>query len=111
MDKDESIFINNKPLNALIPGLSTDPYNARARARSTGEAREKFKQLYTYLLPYYVDLRTKHRESLVLQDFGTKPEDCGRMLNMLVGFGACHVVEDSTQVSSFFFLLLCGRDG
>lgn len=98
MDVNESIRINNKPLNALIPGLSTDPYSTRARAKSTGEAREKFKQLYIRLLPYYVDLRQKHRESKVLQDFGTRPEECGKMLNMLVGFGACHVVEDWKQV-------------
>ncbi|KAG0170900.1 F-box protein: endocytic membrane traffic, recycling ReCYcling 1 [Apophysomyces sp. BC1034] len=99
MDNDESFLINNKPLNALIPGLSTDPYSARARAKSTGEAREEFKALYVKLLPYYVGLRERHKESKILQDFGAKPEECGRTLNMLVGFGGCHVVDDWKQIN------------
>ncbi|KAF7726758.1 F-box protein: endocytic membrane traffic, recycling ReCYcling 1 [Apophysomyces ossiformis] len=105
MDREETLFINNKPLNALIPGLSTDPYNARARAKSTGEAREQFMALYTKLIPYYVGLRERHKESKILEDFGSKPEECGRTLNMLVGFGNCHVVDDWKQVkkSAGFF--------
>ncbi|KAI9493070.1 exocyst complex component Sec10-like protein [Zychaea mexicana] len=99
MDIGQNIQINNKPLNALIPGLSTDPYSARARAKSTGLAREKFKELYIRLLPYYVDLRQKHRESKVLSDYGTSPEECAKLLNTLVGFGACHVVEDWKQIN------------
>ncbi|KAI8145080.1 exocyst complex component Sec10-like protein [Fennellomyces sp. T-0311] len=99
MDIDKSIRINNKPLNALIPGLSTDPYSARARAKSTGQARENFKQLYIRLLPYYVDLRQKHKESQVLKDYGATPEECAKLLNMLVGFGACHVVDDWKQIN------------
>lgn len=99
MNIEETIKINNKPLNALIPGLSTDPFNTRARARSTGQAREKFKELYVRLMPYYVDLRTKSRESKVLRDYGHQPEKCGRLLHTLVAFGRCHVVDDWKNVS------------
>ncbi|KAI8981081.1 exocyst complex component Sec10-like protein [Pilobolus umbonatus] len=95
IDSENSIYINNKPLNTLIPGMSTDPYSARARAKSTGQSRELFRQLYQQLLPYYTDLRDGNKESTkVLKDYGGKPEDCGRILNMLVGFGQCHVVDD-----------------
>ncbi|KAI9276957.1 exocyst complex component Sec10-like protein [Phascolomyces articulosus] len=99
MDIGINIRINNKPLNTLIPGLSTDPYSARARAKSTGESRENFKELYIRLLPYYTDLRQKHRESKVLKDYGTSPEECAKLLNTLVGFGACHVVDDYKQIN------------
>ncbi|KAG2223931.1 hypothetical protein INT45_009383 [Circinella minor] len=99
MDIGQSIRINNKPLNALIPGLSTDPYSARARAKSTGESRENFKELYIRLLPYYTDLRQKHRESKVLKDYGTRPEECAKLLNTLKGFGACGVVDDYKQIN------------
>ncbi|CDS13111.1 hypothetical protein LRAMOSA05294 [Lichtheimia ramosa] len=99
MNIEETIKINNKPLNALIPGLSTDPFNTRARARSTGQAREKFKELYVRLMPYYVDLRTKSRESKVLRDYGHQPEKCGRLLHTLVAFGRCHVVDDWKNIN------------
>ncbi|KAI9310132.1 exocyst complex component Sec10-like protein [Dichotomocladium elegans] len=100
MDVEGGILINNKPLSALIPGLLTDPYHTRARAKSTGQAREQFKEIYLKLLPYYVDLRNRPRESKVLKDYGKKPEECGKLLNMLVGFGACHVVDDWKQLNA-----------
>ncbi|KAI8374177.1 exocyst complex component Sec10-like protein [Radiomyces spectabilis] len=99
IDKETSFYINNKPLNALIPGMSTDPYNARSRAKSTGHAREQFKELYTRLLPYYLDLRQRHKESKILKDYGSKPEECGKILNMLRGLGACCIVEDYKQIN------------
>ena len=107
MDIGQSMRINNKPLNALIPGLSTDPYSARARAKSTGESRENFKELYVRLLPYYTDLRQKHRESKVLKDYGTRPEECAKLLNTLKGFGACGVVDDYKQVCNCRYVYAC----
>jgi recyclin-1 len=99
IDSENSIYINSKPLNTLIPGMSTDPYSARARAKSTGQSKEQFKQLYTQLLPYYIDLRDGNKESTkVLRDFGGNPEECGKVINLLVGIGQCHIVEDWKQV-------------
>ncbi|CAO3606822.1 unnamed protein product [Cunninghamella echinulata] len=102
IDKEEDgfFYINNKPLNTLIPGLSTDPYSTRARAKSTGEARETFKQVYSQLIPYYIDLRHRHsKESKILTDFGTKPIECGKILNMLGGIGQVHVVDDWKEIN------------
>lgn len=97
--KENELMINHKPLNELIRGLKMDPYNARARAKSTGEAREQFKQVYDQLIPYYVDLRNRHsKESKILCDFGTAPVECGKTLNLLVGLGQVHVVEDWKEV-------------
>jgi recyclin-1 len=78
--------------------MSTDPYSARARAKSTGQSKEYFKQLYTQLLPYYIDLREHKESSKVLIDFGSRPEECGKVLNLLMGLGECHVVADWKQV-------------
>ncbi|GAA5816931.1 hypothetical protein MFLAVUS_010466 [Mucor flavus] len=95
IDSENTIYINSKPLNTLIPGMSTDPYSARARAKSTGFAKEQFKQLYTQLLPYYIDLRDGNKDSSkVLHDFGNQPQECGKVINLLMGLGQCHVVED-----------------
>ncbi|CAO3644099.1 unnamed protein product [Cunninghamella blakesleeana] len=102
IDKEEDgfFYINNKPLNELIPGLSTDPYNTRARAKSTGVAMETFKQIYTQLIHYYIDLRHRHsKESKILSDFGTKPIECGKILNMLGGLGQAHVVSDWKEIN------------
>ncbi|KAI8883785.1 hypothetical protein K501DRAFT_294473 [Backusella circina FSU 941] len=100
IDSENTIFINNKPLSALIPGISTDPYHTRARVKSTGESKELFRQIYTQLLPYYVDLRGGNKESTkILHDFGNQPEECGRVLNLLVGFGECHVLADWKQMN------------
>ncbi|KAG1437261.1 hypothetical protein G6F56_013192 [Rhizopus delemar] len=63
IDAQDKIYINNKPLNTLIPGMSTDPFQARARAKSTGLSKERFKELYKQLIPYYVDLRDNNKES------------------------------------------------
>lgn len=99
IDSENSIYINNKPLNTLIPGMSTDPYSARARAKSTGQSKEQFKQLYTQLLPYYIDLRDGNKESTkVLRDFGGNPEECGKVINLLIGIGQCHIVQDWKKV-------------
>ncbi|KAI7868194.1 exocyst complex component Sec10-like protein [Spinellus fusiger] len=97
--QDTHLLINNKPLNTLIPGLSKDPYNSRARAKSTGQAREKFKGVYVRVLPFYVDLRNTHAESKVLQDFGAAPEACGKTLNLMVGLGQCCVVDDWRELN------------
>ncbi|KAI8380478.1 exocyst complex component Sec10-like protein [Choanephora cucurbitarum] len=100
IDSQNTIFINSKPLNTLIPGMSTDPYHARARAKSTGQSKEYFKQLYTQLLPYYVDLRDGNKESTkVLHDFGGNPEECGKVINLLVGLGQCHVVDGWQEIN------------
>ncbi|KAI8336839.1 exocyst complex component Sec10-domain-containing protein [Chlamydoabsidia padenii] len=100
IEKEQELFINHKPLNELIRGLTTDPYNARARAKSTGEARERFKQVYTQLAPYYVDLRNRHsKESKILCDFGATPVECGKTLNLLVGLGQVHVVVDWKEIN------------
>ncbi|CAO3589711.1 unnamed protein product [Absidia cylindrospora] len=97
---EHEFFINNKSLNKLIPGLQTDPYNARARAKSTGEAREQFKQVYTQLLPYYVDLRNRHSKELkILCEFGTKPVECGKTLNLLCGLGQVHAVDNWKEIN------------
>jgi recyclin-1 len=97
--KEHEVVINDRPLNELIRGLKMDPYNSRARAKSTGEARERFKQVYLQLIPYYVDLRNRHsKESKILCDFGTRPVECGKTLNLLVGLGQVHVVEDWKEV-------------
>lgn len=99
IDSENTIYINSKPLNTLIPGMSTDPYSARARAKSTGKAKEYFKQLYTQLLPYYVDLRDGNKDSTkILHDFGNNPEECGKVINLLMGLGQCHVLDDWKQV-------------
>lgn len=98
MGSSSSLYINNKPLNELIPGLKLDPFTARSRARSTGKAREVFSQFYTRLYPFYVDLRHPSGESMVLSEFGSEPEECGRILNKLVGLGKCKVVDDWHQV-------------
>lgn len=93
-------------MNTLIPGMSTDPYSARARAKSTGFAKEQFKQLYTQLLPYYIDLRDGNKDSSkVLHDFGNQPQECGKVINLLMGLGQCHVVDDWKQVSNFFYFI------
>ncbi|KAI8338978.1 exocyst complex component Sec10-like protein [Chlamydoabsidia padenii] len=98
--KELELFINNRPLNELIRGLQTDPYNSRARAKSTGEARERFKQVYTQLAPYYLDLRHRHsKESKILRDFGSTPMECGKTLNLLVGLGQVHAVEDWKEIN------------
>ncbi|KAI9258648.1 exocyst complex component Sec10-like protein [Helicostylum pulchrum] len=100
IDSENTIFINSKPLNTLIPGMSTDPYSARARAKSTGFAKEQFKQLYTQLLPYYIDLRDGNKDSSkVLHDFGNQPQECGKVINLLMGLGQCHVVDDWKQLN------------
>ncbi|KAG2234344.1 hypothetical protein INT48_007211 [Thamnidium elegans] len=100
IDSENTIYINNKPLNTLIPGMSTDPYSTRARAKSTGFAKEQFKQLYTQLLPYYVDLRDGNKDSTkVLHDFGNQPQECGKVINLLMGLGQCHVVDDWKQLN------------
>ncbi|KAG2207550.1 hypothetical protein INT47_004300 [Mucor saturninus] len=100
IDAENTIYINSKPLNTLIPGMSTDPYSARARAKSTGVAKEQFKQLYTQLLPYYVDLRDDHNKtSKVLTDFGNQPQECGKVINLLMGLGQCHVVDDWKELN------------
>jgi recyclin-1 len=102
IDSENTIYINSKPLNTLIPGMSTDPYSARARAKSTGLAKEYFKQLYTQLLPYYVDLRDGNKDSTkILHDFGNHPQECGKVINLLVGLGQCHVLDDWKKV--YFF--------
>lgn len=99
IDVKNTIYINNKPLSALIPGMSTDPFQTRARAKSTGLSKERFKELYRLLIPYYVDLRDHNKESnKVLHDFGNQPEVCGQIINLLVGFGQCHVLDDWKQV-------------
>ncbi|KAL7316335.1 F-box protein: endocytic membrane traffic, recycling ReCYcling 1 [Mucor circinelloides] len=100
IDSENTIYINSKPLNTLIPGMSTDPYSARARAKSTGQSKEYFKQLYTQLLPYYVDLRDGNKETTkVLRDFGNSPEECGKVINLLLGIGQCHIVDDWKQLN------------
>ncbi|KAI7906714.1 exocyst complex component Sec10-like protein [Cokeromyces recurvatus] len=100
IDSENTIYINNKPLNTLILGMSTDPYSARARAKSTGRSKEQFKQLYTQLIPYYLDLRDRNKESTkVLHDFGGNPEECGKVINLLIGLGQCHVVDDWKQIN------------
>ncbi|ORX48483.1 hypothetical protein DM01DRAFT_1376693 [Hesseltinella vesiculosa] len=100
MDTSDEFFINNKPLNELIPGLKTDPYRARARAKSTGRAREQFKSLYLHLIPYYTDLRHRHsKESKLLTDYGSKPIECGKTLNLLGGLGLAHVVSDWQEIN------------
>jgi recyclin-1 len=100
IDSENTIYINSKPLNTLIPGMSTDPYSAKARAKSTGIAKENFKQLYTQLLPYYVDLRDGNKDSTkILRDFSHNPEECGKVINLLVGIGQCHIVDDWKQVT------------
>ncbi|GAN03326.1 secretion pathway protein Sls2/Rcy1 [Mucor ambiguus] len=100
IDSENTIYINSKPLNTLIPGMSTDPYSARARAKSTGQSKEYFKQLYTQLLPYYVDLRDGNKETTkVLRDFGNSPEECGKVINLLLGIGQCHIVDDWKQIN------------
>ncbi|CEG65273.1 hypothetical protein RMATCC62417_02085 [Rhizopus microsporus] len=100
IDVKNTIYINNKPLSALIPGMSTDPFQARARAKSTGLSKERFKELYRLLIPYYVDLRDHNKESnKVLHDFGNQPEVCGQIINLLVGFGQCHVLDDWKQLN------------
>lgn len=102
IDSENTIYINSKPLNTLIPGMSTDPYSARARAKSTGQSKEYFKQLYTQLLPYYVDLRDGNQETTkVLRDFGNSPEECGKVINLLLGIGQCHIVDDWKKVKDF----------
>lgn len=99
IDSENTIYINSKPLNTLIPGMSTDPYSARARAKSTGKSKEYFKQLYTQLLPYYVDLRDGNKDSTkILHDFGNNPQECGKVINLLMGLGQCHVLDDWKQV-------------
>ncbi|KAJ2961602.1 hypothetical protein NQZ79_g3109 [Umbelopsis isabellina] len=97
MGSGSSLYINNKPLNELIPGLKLDPFTARSRARSTGKAREIFSQFYTRLYPFYVSLRNSTGESMVLSEYGSEPEECGKILNKLVGLGKCKVVDDYTQ--------------
>jgi recyclin-1 len=104
MGTSSSLYINNKPLNELIPGLKVDPFTARARARSTGKAREIFSQFYTRLYPFYVDLRHPSGESMVLSEYGSEPEECGRILSKLVGLGKCRVVDDWSQVKVTFFV-------
>jgi recyclin-1 len=105
IDSENTIFINNKPLSALIPGISTDPYNTRARVKSTGDSKELFRQIYTQLLPYYVDLRGGNKESTkILHDFGNQPEECGRVLNLMVGFSDCHVFADWKQVGYTIYI-------
>lgn len=84
--------------------MSTDPYSARARAKSTGIAKEQFKQLYTQLLPYYTDLRDTSKEKKVLRDFSGNPEECGKVINLLVGLGQCHVVNDYHKVKQAYIL-------
>ncbi|OAC99120.1 hypothetical protein MUCCIDRAFT_148702 [Mucor lusitanicus CBS 277.49] len=80
--------------------MSTDPYSARARAKSTGQSKEYFKQLYSQLLPYYVDLRDGNKETTkVLRDFGNSPEECGKVINLLLGIGQCHIVDDWKQIN------------
>ncbi|CAO3703297.1 unnamed protein product [Rhizopus stolonifer] len=100
IDAQDKIYINNKPLNTLIPGMSTDPFQARARAKSTGLSKERFKELYKQLIPYYVDLRDNNKESnKVLNDYGNEPEVCGQIINLLVGLGQCHVMEDWQELN------------
>ncbi|CAM0135915.1 F-box protein: endocytic membrane traffic, recycling ReCYcling 1 [Umbelopsis sp. WA50703] len=100
MGSGSSLYINNKPLNELIPGLKLDPFTARSRARSTGKAREIFSQFFTRLYPFYVSLRHSSGESMVLSEYGSEPEECGKILNKLVGLGKCKVVDDYAQLNS-----------
>ncbi|KAI9487451.1 MAG: exocyst complex component Sec10-like protein [Benjaminiella poitrasii] len=100
IDSENTIYINNKPLNTLILGMSTDPYSARARAKSTGRSKEQFRQLYAQLIPYYLDMRDGNKESTkVLREFGGNPEECGKVINLLVGLGQCHVVDDWKEIN------------
>ncbi|KAG1151452.1 hypothetical protein G6F37_003438 [Rhizopus arrhizus] len=100
IDAKDKLYINNKPLNTLIPGMLTDPFEARARAKSTGLSKERFKTLYKQLIPYYVDLRDNNKESnKVLQDYGNQPEVCGQIINLLIGLGQCCVMEDWKELN------------
>lgn len=49
-------------------------------------------------MPYYIDLRHKHRESRVLLEYGQEPVKCGELLSRLVSFGNCHAVDDWKEV-------------
>ncbi|KAI7880646.1 hypothetical protein K492DRAFT_237159 [Lichtheimia hyalospora FSU 10163] len=64
-----------------------------------GVARLQFKQLYQYLMPYYIDLRHKHRESRVLLEYGQEPVKCGVLLSRLVSFSRCHAVDDWKEIN------------
>ncbi|KAJ8664074.1 hypothetical protein O0I10_000352 [Lichtheimia ornata] len=64
-----------------------------------GVARLQFKRLYEYLMPYYIDLRHKHRESRVLLEYGQEPVKCGELLSRLVSFGNCHAVDDWKEIN------------
>ncbi|CAG8737239.1 2072_t:CDS:2, partial [Cetraspora pellucida] len=84
---------------SLVPGLSLNPLLRKSRTASTGVAREIFKKIYIALLPYYVDFRTKRKDSRLFKEY-TDPSDQAKMLARLTDFGRLNVTYDSDEINS-----------
>ncbi|KAF8916164.1 hypothetical protein BGZ58_005334, partial [Dissophora ornata] len=81
----------------LIPGLPGDPYSMIQGRRAHQGARERFRQIYAELWPYYVDFRQANQDSKVIQEFGKSVLDVARMLARLLSFSKAYLAEDSDQ--------------
>ncbi|KAL1914516.1 uncharacterized protein VTP21DRAFT_8230 [Calcarisporiella thermophila] len=87
-------------LHALIPGIGSDPLSANARAKSTGEARGRFRQMFIELFPYYREFRRGTKDLSVFRDFAGEPLQIAKMLTQLVAFGRAKVVDDWKDINS-----------
>ncbi|CAG8512920.1 13449_t:CDS:10 [Ambispora leptoticha] len=83
---------------SLIPGFH-DLFAQKSRSSSTGIARSIFKEIYTELLPYYLDFRHRRKDSRFYKDF-TDPLDQAKMLRRLTIFGKCNITSDSDKINS-----------
>ncbi|RIB28049.1 exocyst complex component Sec10-domain-containing protein [Gigaspora rosea] len=97
LEFDSTIIESQKKLG-LVPGLPLNSF-LRSRTTSTGLARETFKKMYTTLLPYYIDFRTKRKDSRLFKEY-TDPTDQAKMLARLTNFGKLNVTYDSDQINS-----------
>ncbi|KAF0391241.1 secretion pathway protein Sls2/Rcy1 [Gigaspora margarita] len=97
LEFDSTIIESQKKLG-LVPGLPLNSF-LRSRTTSTGVARETFRKIYTTLLPYYIDFRTKRKDSRLFKEY-TDPTDQAKMLARLTNFGKLNVTYDSDQINS-----------
>ncbi|CAG8765267.1 37000_t:CDS:2, partial [Racocetra persica] len=98
LEFDTTITESQKKLN-LVPGLSLNPLLRKSRTASTGVAREIFKKIYIALLPYYIDFRTKRKDSRLFKEY-TDPSNQAKMLARLTNFGKLNVTYDSDEINS-----------
>ncbi|CAG8433105.1 7776_t:CDS:10 [Ambispora gerdemannii] len=89
-------LLSGKSLS-LMPGLY-DLFAQKSRS-STGITRSIFKEIYSELLPYYLDFRHKRKDSKLYKDFAD-PLDQAKMLRRLTIFGNYNITSDSSKINS-----------